>query len=661
MSKSITKKNKTDLTTEFTKYGYEVAPGDLFFDEGYDLRVIKVTKIEDVAKVNWDKWNKAGRPEDRSPFEVPVPYVFYRYAKNESFTEWRDYEEKQELGDFLKKHIERKIVDIHTHMKEACSILNKEKSLDDYKPDSDSIDEDKALIHTGSKKHLVSLRHSLAARKEHVELIRCAMKIEMQRRREELEQLKDGLETHLALFQAKIEQVSKIIATIELYLGIKEDIIQIQDGTAAPADTPIALRQQVLCMDEEVGDPTDGGLDFQNIADFDAWLLKYSDFHKQYNYDIVLPEKKGLVAFRVRRREKEYASNPWVNSLLNQENWKTYLFIRNGDNLYRIWGDLYIWPRLFPLRNELAELYEKWDDLKEGLVTRARARETDSASNRLFSYKRNLIMIQGLIDRTEVFYPLKQKINLLKIGSEESGAIRLIHDDEASLPDSRPPFFERLKEINRAIGKNSRIIWISDYKLFPIDFDDRLERLDERFYNKYSCPPPPATGVYKVYTAKRPGRKWSADHKEIKRRLVIRYNPKDEVCNLWDPWSEPHERINRLSWLIEHDDKQIINYDALSPEEIDYYLHSRVNRRISLGANSGYLHMMPLLMELKTRMLKEREYETGLVEALCTANDLKESDVREAIDWWKKRNGYVRALRNDDALAWRMIKRRLKI
>ena len=63
----------------------------------------------------------------------------------------------------------------------------------------------------------------------------------------------------------------RVITTIELYLGINEELFCIQEGAKAHVDTPITFRQGVLYMDEEIGHWKDGGLDYTNIEWFDTW------------------------------------------------------------------------------------------------------------------------------------------------------------------------------------------------------------------------------------------------------------------------------------------------------------------------------------------------------------------------------------------------------
>ena len=46
------------------------------------------------------------------------------------------------------------------------------------------------------------------------------------------------------------------------YLGIEEELFQLQAGQTADENEPLTLRQKVLFMDEEVGILDDQGLDW---------------------------------------------------------------------------------------------------------------------------------------------------------------------------------------------------------------------------------------------------------------------------------------------------------------------------------------------------------------------------------------------------------------
>ncbi|WP_028298878.1 hypothetical protein [Olivibacter sitiensis] len=175
--------------------------------------------------------------------------------------------------------------------------------------------------------------------------------------KELLERRMDKMRGMLAAFTGQISKLNRLIYTIELYLGIKEELHQLQKGSWADVHDPICFRQRRLYMDVEVGNPLDDGqgIDFQSIEVFDEWLLRKNSYWGKYNYELMLPETKGVVVFKVRRENKNYDPNPFINHMMNAPNHMTYLLIRNGENIFRIYGDINIGQKLFPDQDEFTK------------------------------------------------------------------------------------------------------------------------------------------------------------------------------------------------------------------------------------------------------------------------------------------------------------------
>jgi hypothetical protein len=124
-----------------------------------------------------------------------------------------------------------------------------------------------------------------------------------------------------------------------------------------------------------------------------------------------------------------------------------------------------------------------------------------------------------------------------------------------------------------------------------------------------------------------------------------------------------------VSYKIFNEDTDIINFDGLSIEEIDYYLHSRVDRRNAIREwKSSYLRMIPLLWGLRNRLVEERKWEANFIRMLI--DEMKRKNIKipnakgsilKAVDWWKTKNKWKRPLNKDDTKAFRMIKERLGI
>jgi hypothetical protein len=263
------------------------------------------------------------------------------------------------------------------------------------------------------------------------------------------------------------------IFTIELYCGLQETVHQIADGDPAPASEKIAIRQLMLYMDEEcLFDYRDGGMDFQKLPEFDAWVVKPENLNR------ILPEKKGVVAFRVRRGKKDYGTpsdliTAWVHCRWAELNMETYLLIRNGQRVYRIASEIDFSPRLIPMRNEIGEaqfkvineryVYEDDQDFPLGRRKRVVETELITPDNIKFDshvaqvdallkqYNRIVILIQGLLDRSTVFSP-HPPIKLTVPGVLDEW-VRLIRDEEDALPSNRITFEEYQKQLNSSLRK----------------------------------------------------------------------------------------------------------------------------------------------------------------------------------------------------------------
>lgn len=157
-----------------------------------------------------------------------------------------------------------------------------------------------------------------------------------------LAEKKAAFENRLAKFKEKASKLEETIWSLNLYLGIGEEVIQLRDGERCPASDMVRIRQKLLFMDEECAVAAEkGGIDFQKIEEFDRWVIAKN------HIDQLLPEKKGVVALRVRREEKDYG-DPWVTAHANKENMKTYFLIRNGECIWRVYATIKTGEVLFP-------------------------------------------------------------------------------------------------------------------------------------------------------------------------------------------------------------------------------------------------------------------------------------------------------------------------
>lgn len=493
--------------------------------------------------------------------------------------------------------------------------------------DEESEESDSTALTKFDKKYYLTLQKDLQAKRNEVQLMRRALEC----KRCELYGIVDR-------FNSQLKKIKKIIWTIELYLGVEEDIMQLQEGQSCTPDVPISFRQRVLYMDEEVAvaeheDVNYQGIDFEEIERFDEWVVTNK------NYDRLIPEPKGVVILRIRRNDKDYQTGSgFFETMINAKNKVTYILIKNGENIYRIWADIIIHPRLFPGKDELQKLADT-------TVSGERDWDKEKAQDKLFSYRQCLILMQGLIERTPIFQPMLGPINLFKPETYDSNTVNFVYDDCLNLPDGRPPYREWKKGLNIKIQRGTRI-YFAGFKWSDIH-TDKHERYDSYRFDFWTCEKPPA-GVYSAEGIKDKGYFCSSE------RIKCLWNPEDDVYSK-DSW-ESHARKRRAPFYLDRDDWCVLNYDLVTLEDVEYYIHSRAERE-------NYLDLLPALFRIKHERLKELKWEKGFIKSLKMIHkisDDQESLIWKIIDWYKTKVLWKRPVMEDDAKALRMIESKLR-
>ncbi len=663
--------------------GLDINIGDLYIDKrGED--VIRITKIER----RHNEYFEANKHDADYAKHHPKYSLFISYdvATNWEATNWSSYGSGQSISEFQEGGKYRKLTkSVSEYRQEALDVIEGRISINELSiEETESDNQNTSLISKSSKEGLIAIQKDMEQKKNRVDMIKCFVSNEMERRKQELDKIRDKLNGVLAVFKKQISRIMRVITTIELYLGIDEEIFQIQDGEKAPVDTPITFRQRVLYMDEEVANVDDGGLDFQDIEVFDNWLLENN------NYKQLIPEIKGIVVFRPRRYAKDYGEDRYGDekNMLNRTT--TYLLIRNGDCLYRIFTDrIVIQPRLFPQRTELMKLLNEIDET-ESKYQKEEAQE--KVEDLMYQYRKRAVLLQGLIDRTEILHPLPNNtLSIFKM-DEAGDMFNFVYDDEASLPDGRLPFWDWVKQNNKKIGVGSRILMTGNYNSYSRSRKDFTNYIFLKV-NEYNMPELPKTGVYEVekfiqtesvkisktrvesylkeneitnykikreYQTRGAGIYCELTYQLNEEHLTIMYNPKDSAYRGWGAM-EQTERKNRIRFKIDASDSWVLNYDQISLDDIDFYLQNRADRE-------NYLDMMPLIRNLKKWRLVELENEKHFVKMVIqqiTSTTTKkpiselEKKVWEAVEWWKFKNKFKRPIDKDDTKALRMIQSKI--
>ena len=139
---------------------------------------------------------------------------------------------------------------------------------------------------------------------------------------------------------------------VSVYAGLTEEVELVREGNPADIGEKLRLMQGKLFMDEEcLLNYSHGGMEFKDIREFDAWLAKDENFHR------ILPFARCMVAFQVRRHAKDRVGDgtlntAWIHFELEQADKLTFLYIRNGERLYRLNTEIDFGDELFADRDE---------------------------------------------------------------------------------------------------------------------------------------------------------------------------------------------------------------------------------------------------------------------------------------------------------------------
>jgi hypothetical protein len=387
---------------------------------------------------------------------------------------------------------------------------------------------------------------------------------------------------------------------------------------------------------EEVGE-----FDYTSLEDFDQWLLQ-----SERNLDQILPEKKGIVALRVRRNPK---SRDWSPERVmekihaEEQDRMVYLLVRNGENLYRLWVNVQIWPRFFPRLDE-------WDPSEEDREWRKHDRKEKEEKAR--KYVAGLLVVQGLVERSPLFHPLPDQ-NIDSFNPDHADKyFHLVRNDEVTLAlsDGDPlyritwdGYFEWLQE---KVEVGVRVMWLHR------PYHDC--KLSDRVYMRSVSAWPESDSVYVLDEGGKS--RYSAPFSFL-------YLPDEEIyrreVGLWSSREVVVKRVKRVRFQCYPDELWPVDY--LSWRVLHHLLHDRSQREYY----SKYLWKIHYLHKW---CLKEVEAERPFIDLVLSRVGL---DPRDCLDsdrarverlsrWWKLKTKEHRSVSTDDAKALRMVVRAFK-
>jgi hypothetical protein len=323
--------------------------------------------------------------------------------------------------------------------------------------------------------------------------------------------------------RAIVADIDDRIFSVSLYAGLTEEAVQVAEGAPAAIEDKLHVMQRLAFMDEEcLTNYKTGGMEFTDLGAFDEWLALPE------NRDRILPFPRTLVAMRVRRTAKH---RDWEGSIgklkLNFEKEQadklTFLYVRNGDQLWRISTEIDFGELIFPdpsvfnpsepkmvrmfargvkgfmsrrewehrseAEQERRRKYKEWADAHEHEPRETRPANPfyrddhdlsfydwepfdpssvyfDDAAKEIEreikEYNRVALIIQGLFDRSMCLHPHLPARTWTADGFDR--AVKLVEDGTNVLNFGEPPDFEAYRaRCNASLGVGSMTVGQDDY------------------------------------------------------------------------------------------------------------------------------------------------------------------------------------------------------
>lgn len=168
------------------------------------------------------------------------------------------------------------------------------------------------------------------------------------------------LSTQFENYEDAISKIEQRIDNVSLYAGLVEELECIKEGSTGEIKDKVHLMQRKLYMDEEslLAHGTEG-IRFADLEEFETWL------GKEPNFSRCLPFNKCIVAFQVRR--KDYPTNRETSDMmdkimedkLRRMDHFTFIYIRNGEQLYRLSTEISLGDLIFPSK-DVYDPQEQW-------------------------------------------------------------------------------------------------------------------------------------------------------------------------------------------------------------------------------------------------------------------------------------------------------------
>ncbi|RUW56820.1 hypothetical protein [Mesorhizobium sp. M8A.F.Ca.ET.021.01.1.1] len=444
-----------------------------------------------------------------------------------------------------------------------------------------------------------------------------------------------SVQASIGPMKKSIKVVEDRIYTLELYAGLTEEAVQVRKGDPADREEKLRLMQRRLYMDEEcLVNYEAGGMEMKNIEQFDEWLARDENFRR------LLPFDRCAVAFRVRRMEKEREGatlwQSFINIWLKDSDKTTFLYIRNGDQLWRINCEFDFGAQIVPdqaafdpsrpmmvkmfasridgmiprslwevMRDEELENERKrveWNEQnpdKESRINNPygwmgssmRHKEyspfdpsnvyydeaMQMVSDEIKKYNRVAVIVQGLFDRSLVLHPH----NPVRVWEPASFAanIEVIYDATTLTYGDKPDFEAYRARLNASISADSIVVGQEDFWM-RIEAQKENDRQRRDYRNKN----PSHYSRFRPYGNDGPGRVGPmTEWKPRANKAVFRW---ERDRKTFDPYSR---RRGGIEVSVTVPASELLNVSAYTPGDFKQFFEDPRTRR-------EYLKWAPLML-----------------------------------------------------------------
>jgi len=402
----------------------------------------------------------------------------------------------------------------------------------------------------------------------------------------------------------QVDQLLLGIESLDLYVGKDVFVNTICTGASADPEEPLTFVQRKLMMDEELAiwADLDEWFDFTNKELFYKALQEHESL-----VDQIFPTERCILVMATTRRDIDYG-HPAANAELNAKNRTVFLMVRDGENVHQVYSSVESHlsaSRLFPSKDDQDRVFAGVDGTSIKFDDVAYTDKLAAHERYALHYKRFLLLVCGLDHRLKLFgdfYKGPPTLHFVSMQFQEERC-RFLHDDDGFglLPSERRPALDGwIAEKNEYLRSGSRVLCNWGELMNPDTAPGacKPDRMRDGFEQPY-----------------RP--KNTMD-------VAIAFRDGESICvNVQVSgysWSKSKDRefkckvnlseLRRGSWRSV--DLPFLCIDAVSPEELHWYIQNRETRRNHIS----YIRFFKRALQ---HLLVEREHERDTRQRMAQA------------------------------------------